>query len=53
MLVKDVIEVIAEEERPNDNTSVLINQVSAAPVIKTPHGNPIKEQLHIPGFNPK
>lgn len=51
MLVKDFIEVIAEE-RPNDNLSVLTNPASAESICKTLYGNPIKEQLHIPGFNP-
>jgi hypothetical protein len=43
MLVKDLIEVIAEE-RPNDNVSVLTNPATIEqPISKTPHGNPIKE----------
>ena len=45
MMVKDLIEVIAEE-RPNDNISVLSNPATATatePISKTPHGNPIKE----------
>ena len=46
MLVKDLIEVIAEE-RPNENHSVLSNSnfPVVAAVKTTPHGNPIKEQL--------
>jgi hypothetical protein len=42
MLVKDLIEVIAEE-RPNDNVSVLTNPAANEPINKTAHGNPIKE----------
>ncbi len=42
MLVKDLIEVIAEE-RHNDNVSILTNPATTEAINKTTHGNPIKE----------